>query len=121
MKVCVAVLLLASACSAQTVRRVNQIGAGLMVASMACDGGGTMRAASAGWRDTQETGSARSVMGPNPSTSNVYAYFALTTIALLGVSQLVPKRARPYFYGAISAGEIYTAIGNTPKTGPCGL
>lgn len=119
--VVVAIVIAASACSASTVRRANQVGAGLMIASMACDGGGTMRAASTGWQGTQEVGPARAVMGPDPSASNVYAYFAFTTIALLGVAQLVPERARPYFYGAVTVAEVYTAVGNAPRTGPCGL
>lgn len=116
------VLIAASACSQATMRRVNQVGAGVMVVSLACDGGGTMRAASTGWRGNEEGGTpARAVMGARPSMEHVGSYFALSTIALLGVAQLLPERARPFLYGAVAIAETHTAIGNVPLAGPCGL
>lgn len=115
-------LAVTSSCSPATMHRVNQVGAAVMVASLACDGGQTMRAASVGWRGMWESGTpASTVMGAHPSMEHVGSYFALSTIALLGIGQLLPERSRPFFYGLVTVAETHTAIGNSPRTGACGL
>lgn len=61
------------------------------------------------------------LLGPDPSTSAIDAYFA-TSIALnAAVWALLPERARAPFGIGVAAVETYAIAGNVEWSGVCGL
>jgi hypothetical protein len=105
---------------------LNKIGAAASVAVLACDWGQTRYAAGRGaagtWgQDTWEKGMARHAIGTSPSVASVDVYFAVASIAAIGLAQLVPEKARPLVYGAIVVGEVATIGGNWRTTETCGM
>lgn len=102
----------------------ERITEGVMVLAFACDLGGTMTTAARNWRGFEEGGLlARRAIGSTPSPAAVAAYFAGALVASFAVGRVLPKRYRPYFYGAIAAVEIKASVVNLTEgmTGACGF
>jgi hypothetical protein len=119
----VAVLAIATGCTDAQLRRVNYAGAALTVASMAADWCQTRSAAAERWSGGRaETGAmAMRTIGDTPSSARVDAYFAITTVAMVGLAQLVPAKYRPAAYAAVTAVEVNTVAGNLGTTNCAGV
>lgn len=110
-------VLLLSGCTAGQLRAVNYAGAAIATATIAIDWCQTRSAALEGWRGREEGGMPAShVIGSQPGSGAVDLYFFGATVAVLGVAQLLPARARPALYGLVAGAEFTTARGNLATT-----
>lgn len=112
-------LALAAGCTGPLARHAGRITMGTAAIMTTCDWGQTHSAALTGWAGH---GEANPIMGPAPSTNVVNAYMAAAIVGTIVLGQILPERLRPYFYGAVTAVEVNTVVGNLSTTrGLCGL
>ena len=116
--VAVAAVLLVG-CGGTALKHVNRIGAGVALASIACDWGQTHSAARAGWEDRYEQ---NPIMGDRPSPHAVGAYF----VSVLAVNALLwyvtPERWHIVQAAAVTGIEAAAIAGNvTLLSGACGI
>lgn len=103
-------------------RYANPAAATVAGATYALDWCGTRSAAETRWHagKSWEGGyPAAAIMGGQPSTRTVDAYFAVSAAVLIGLSRVVPERYRWIGYAAVTVTEI-SAIETNLSTTTCG-
>lgn len=123
MRLAAAACLALAGCSPAALRGINRAGAAVAAASLAVDWCQTRSAAVERWGgDRQEGGMpAAMLIGHQPSAGAVDAYFALSSLVILGAAQAIPARYRPLAYAAIVGVEAVTVRGNLDTTRCLGI
>ena len=120
-RVLVLCLALASGCAGASGWTVaGHVGLGVQTAALACDWGQTRRAASAGWKTQAES---NPLMGREPTTHAVDAYFLGTIAASALVWYVLPKRWKVLVPLAIVAVQADSIAHNAraQDLGMCGV
>ena len=112
----------ATGCAGQANMHARRLTASAAVMSLAMDWCQTSSAAREDWSNGRREGGmpTKHIIGTTPSQSEVGMYFAVGTVAIIGVAQLVPERFRPWFYGAVTVVEAKVISGNlATASGDC--
>lgn len=93
-------------------------------ASIACDWGQTHAAAARGWVDpsgAMQT-EANPIMGTNPSTAKVDAYFLGAEVLNAAIWYVLPKAWKTIYALPVTGMQTFTVYGNTKENlGVCGI
>lgn len=85
-------------------------------ASLACDWAQTRSQASTGWNGTMEN---NPMLGTQPSTTKVDAYFASTIVINAAIWYVMPERYKSIIPLGVTAAQARTIAGNVEQTGMC--